>query len=103
MSSRRVAASAASSLVAHSSSVLASPQHLVRSQAKVAERRPKWLTTVDRIQELLAHLHWQPALRSGSPEFSLLVAVRLAAEGAAAAAVPARRSAVLRFGHTPER
>ena len=81
---------------------LRQPPHLVRSQTEFAERGPERLAAVDRIQELLAHLHWQPALRSGSPEFSLLVTVRLAAEGAATAAVPARVRAVRGLPHSGE-
>jgi hypothetical protein len=75
------------------------PPDLVRRQAEVAEHRPEWLTGIDSLQELLAYLYWQPALRSGSLEGSLLIAVRLAAVRAAAAAVPACRCAVSRFGH----
>jgi hypothetical protein len=77
----------------------------MRRQAKVAEYRPEWLTGIDSLEELLAqaHLYGQPALRSSSAECPLCVAVRLAAEGAVAAAVPACRRAVLRFGHAPER
>ena len=53
------------------------------------------------LEELLARLYWLPALRSGSPECSLCVAVRAGALGAAAAAVPARGVAVVRRTHRP--
>jgi hypothetical protein len=97
-SCRRAAVNAASTAADHSSSVLVNPD-LVRRQAEVAEHRPEWLAGIDGLEELLAHLHWQPALRSGSAEFSLCVAVCLAAECAAAPGVPACGCAVLRFGH----
>jgi hypothetical protein len=78
---------------------LGEPPDLVMRQAEVAEHRREWLAGIDGLEELLAHLHWQPALRSGSAEFSLCVAVCLAAECAAAPGVPACGCAVLRFGH----
>jgi hypothetical protein len=40
------------------------PKHLVRGQLEITEHRPKRLTRVDSVEELLPHLDGQACLRS---------------------------------------
>jgi hypothetical protein len=85
-SSRRAAVKAASSVSAHS---------------EVTEHRPKRLTRVDRVEELLPHLDGQACSRSGSSPGSLGVALKFAALGAATGCIPSSHGAVSRTSAAP--
>jgi hypothetical protein len=68
---------------------LAEAPDLIGSQAEVAEHLAECLAAIDRIEDLPPDGGGQPPLRSGSAKRSLCVAVSLAAEFTAAAAVQA--------------
>jgi hypothetical protein len=87
-SSRRVAVRAASSFSRPGFVGLAEAPDLIGSQAEVAEHLAECLAAIDRIEDLPPNGGGQPPLRSGSAKRSLCVAVSLAAEFTAAAAVP---------------
>jgi len=106
-SSRRLAVTAASSALDHSSSVLPAGScqshlkrrrprfvglgeapHLVRCQAKIAEGLPEWFAVVDRVEEPLTCRDGEPCLRF-APSASLgRVVLRLPAPVAVAALSP---------------
>ena len=72
------------------------PPHLIGGQAKIAQYLPERLAAVDRVQELLPHLGWEPRLRPGPSASSLVITVRPTTARAVASAVPARVRAVRR-------
>jgi hypothetical protein len=70
------------------------PEHPIGGQPEITEHRPKRLTRVDGVEELLPYLDGQACLRSGSSPGSLGVAVRSPAMGAVTSGVPTCRRAV---------
>lgn len=70
---------------------------LVGREVQIAKYASERLAGRDRVKELLAYFDWQALLRPGPPKRSLSVAVRPAAQGAAApgASPPRCRRAVV--------